>query len=106
MMERLMALVLAGTLVAPQIGMASESELSNHGTRNNASKFPETLPLPPIQYLDTMPWINFGSASNGQGIDALLLRDFMAPSIPKNSAVANSDAPTAVPWLDMTTAAK
>lgn len=104
MMERLLALVLAGTLVAPQIGMASESELSNHGTRNNASKFPETLPLPPIPYLDTMPWINFGSASNGQGIDALLLPDFMAPSIPKHSAFANSSK--AVPWFNMTAAAR
>ena len=40
-------LVLAGALVAPQVGLASESELNNDAARQAASKFPEKFPLPP-----------------------------------------------------------
>ena len=39
MMERLLALLLAGALVAPQVGQVSESALNNHGARQAASKF-------------------------------------------------------------------
>jgi len=60
-MERLLALLLAGALVAPQVGQASESALNNDRARQAASEFPEKLPLAPIPYLDTMPWMNFGS---------------------------------------------
>lgn len=88
MMERLLALLLAGALVAPQFGQASESALNNDGARQAASKFPEKLPLPPIPYLDTMSWINFGSQSKGPGIDTLWLPNFDAPAVPKNSASA------------------
>jgi hypothetical protein len=91
MMERLLALLLAGALVAPQVGQASESALNNDGARQAASKFPEELPLPPIPYLDTMPWINFGSQSKGPGIDTLWLPNFDAPAVPKNSASAYND---------------
>jgi hypothetical protein len=88
MMERLLALLLAGALVAPQIGQASESALNNDSARQAASKFPEKLPLPPIPYLDTMPWMNFGSESKGPGIDTLWLPNFNAPTATKNSASA------------------
>jgi hypothetical protein len=80
MMERLLALLLAGALVAPQVGQANESALTNDSARPVASKFPEKLPLPPIPYLDTMPWMNFGSESKGPGIDTLWLPDFDAPA--------------------------
>lgn len=86
MMERLLALLLAGALVAPHVGQANESALNIDGARQAASKFPEKLPLPPIPYLDTMPWMNFGSKSTGSGIDTLWLPDFNAPGNPKNSA--------------------
>src|ERR1700756_4923762 len=65
MMERLLELLLAGALVAPQVGQASERALNNDGERQAVSKFPEELPLPPIPYLDTTPWMNFGSQSKG-----------------------------------------
>ena len=100
MMERLLALLLAGALVAPQIGQASESALNNDSARQAASKFPEELPLPPIPYLDTMPWINFGSQSKGPGIDtcespvSLSTRPVDAPAVPKNSAFAYNDLRT------------
>ena len=88
MKEQLLALVLAGALVAPQAGLASESELNNDAARQAASKFPEKLPLPPIPYLDTMPWMNFGSESQGLGLDTLWLPNFYAPTATKNSASA------------------
>ena len=90
MMERLLALLLAGALVAPQAAQASESALNNDDARQAASKFPEKLPIPPIPYLDTMPWMNFGSESKGPGVDTLLLPDFNAPAAPKNLAPAYS----------------
>ena len=90
MKEQLLALVLAGALVAPQAGLASESELNNDAARQAASKFPVKLPLPPIPYLDTMPWMNFGSESKGPGIDTLWLPDFNASATSKNSATAYS----------------
>ena len=88
MMERLLALLLAGALVAPQVGQASESALNNGGARQAASTFQEKLPLPPIPYLDTMPWMNFGSESKESGIGTLWLPNFNAPTAAKNSASA------------------
>src|SRR4029079_2219322 len=81
MMERLLALLLAGALVAPQVGQANESALTNESARLVVSKFPKKLPPPPIPYLDTMPWMNFGSESKGPGIDTLWLPDFDAPGL-------------------------
>jgi hypothetical protein len=46
MMERLLALLLAGALVAPQVGQANESALNNDSARPVASKFPEKLTAP------------------------------------------------------------
>ena len=88
MMERLLALLLAGALVAPQAAQASESALNNDGARQAASKLTEKLPLSPIPYLDTMPWMSFGSESKGLGIDALWLPNFNPPAAPKSSASA------------------
>jgi hypothetical protein len=93
MMERLLALLLAGALVAPQIGLASESELHGGGAGQvTASGFAEKLPLPPIPYLDTMPWMNIGPESKGPRVDALLPPNFVVPAIPANSAFTNNDA--------------
>jgi hypothetical protein len=94
MMERLLALLLAGALVAPQVGLASESELHGGGVgqATTASGFAENLPLPPIPYLDTMPWMNFGSESKGPTVDTLLPPNFVVPAIPKNSAFTQNDA--------------
>jgi hypothetical protein len=71
MMERLLALLLAGALVAPQASQASESALNNDRARQAASEFSEKLPLPLIPHLDTMPWMNFGSESKAPGIDVV-----------------------------------
>ena len=78
MMERLLAFLLAGALVAPQIGMASESEFNDESGRQAVSKFPEKLPLPPVPYLDTIPWINLEVQTKWRGIDTLLPPDLGA----------------------------
>lgn len=92
----MLALLLAGTLGAPQITLASESELNNLAARQAAS-FSETIPLPPVPYLDTMLWLKFGSASKGPGIDTLWLPDFDVRAIPKNSAFASNGGWNAEP---------
>jgi hypothetical protein len=74
----------------PRGGQASESALNNGGAGQAASTFPEKLPLPPIPYLDTLPWMNFGSESQGPGIDPLWLPNFNPPTATKNSASAYS----------------
>lgn len=104
-MERVLALLLAGTLVAPQITLASESELNNLAARQAASKFSETIPLPPVPYLDTMPSLKFGSALKGPGSDTLWLPHFAVPAIPKNSAFASNGGRNAEPSPSSTTAA-
>jgi hypothetical protein len=73
MMRRLLAFLLAGALVAPQIAVASESVFNKVSERQTVSKFPEKLPLPPVGSLETMPRINFEAQSKWRGIDTLLL---------------------------------
>jgi hypothetical protein len=90
MMERLFALMLAGALVAPQAATASESEFSNDGARKTAARFSGNLPLPPIPYLDTMPWIGFGAESKAPGNATLLMPGFDVPTILKNPAFATN----------------
>ncbi len=89
MMKRLLAFVLAGALMAPTTGLASENAFSNDGQA--ASKFPEKLPLPPIPHLATMPWMNFDWERKGSRVDTLLPPSFVVPAFPKNSALANSE---------------
>ena len=91
MMKRLLAFVLAGALMAPTTGVASESAFSNDGARQAASKFPEKLPLPPIPHLETMPWMNFDWETKGPRVDTLLPPSFVVPAIPTDPAFANSD---------------
>jgi hypothetical protein len=87
MTERLLAFLLAGALVAPQIGMASESPFNDKSGRQAVSKFPEQLSLPAVPYLDTMPWINLEVQTKWRGIDTLLPPDVGAPA--RTSAFAD-----------------
>jgi len=90
-MKKLLAFVLAGALMAPTTGLASESAFRDDGTGQAATKFPEKLPLPPIPYLETMPWMNFDWEMKGPRVDTLLPPSFVVPAIPKDSAFANND---------------
>ena len=91
MMKRLLAFVLAGALMAPATGLASESAFNNDGARQAASKFPEKLQLPPIPHLATMPWMNLDWETKGPRVDTLLPPNFIVPAIPKDPAFADSD---------------
>ena len=88
MMERLLAFLLASALVAPQMCMASESGFNDESGRQAVSKFPEKLPLPPVPYLDTMPWINLEVQTKWRGIDTLLPPDLGASA--RTSAFADN----------------
>jgi hypothetical protein len=96
MMERLLAVLLAGALVAPRAGLASEGPFKDRGPKQASSGFEEKLPLPPIPYLDTMRWMNFASSqSKGPRVDTLLLPDFDVWAVPKNPAFASYNSPHA-----------
>ena len=90
MMKKLLALSLAGILVAPPVGLASESALNDGKASQTAAAFSGELPLPPVPYLDTMPWINFDWKSKGPQIDTLLLPPSDVLTITKNSAFADN----------------
>jgi hypothetical protein len=83
----------AGVLLAPQVGLASEGEFDGGGAgqATTASGFAERLPLPPIPYLDAMPWMNFGSESKGPRVGTLLPPNFVAPATTKDFAYTNHD---------------
>lgn len=76
MTKRLFALLLAGTLLVPFISPAlgSESTVGLGTTRHDALQGSswEALMLPPVPYLDTMPWLKSDSALKGPKIDILL----------------------------------
>jgi hypothetical protein len=84
MMKGLLALSLAGALVAPQLALASESRLDDERQASVSGG----LRLPPIPYLDTMPWINLG-LEKGPRIDTLLRPELHFSPVSNNSAVAN-----------------
>jgi len=71
--------------------MASESGFNNDGGRQAVSRFPEKLPLPPVPYLDTMPWINLEAQSKWRGIDILLPPDLSVAVSSKNSAFVSNN---------------
>ena len=73
MKERLLAVLLAGALVAPQANVARERTLND---RQTASE-PGGIPLPPIPYLEAMPWLMW---KNG-GAGLLKIDTLLAPTI-------------------------
>ena len=84
-MKGLLALSLAGALVTPQLVLASESRFDDGGRQVSISR---NLPLPPIPYLDTMPWINLG-LEKGPRIDTLLRPDLHLSPLSNNASVAD-----------------
>jgi len=92
MMKKLLALSLAGALVAPQLGLASESRLNENGVLQGSIS--DRFPLPVIPYLDTMPWINLGLQSRGPRIDILLTPDLYLWPVSKKSGLASNKPET------------
>ena len=52
--------------------------------------FQKSFPLPPVRYLDTMPWINLEVQTKWRGIDTLLPPDLGASA--RTSAFADNFA--------------
>ena len=90
MRKKLLALSLAGALLAPQLGLASESRLSENDV--GQASVSERFPLPAIPNLDTMPWINPGLQWRGPRIDTLLTPDLHLWTVSKNSGLASNTA--------------
>ena len=95
MMKGLLVLSVVGTLVVPQLTLASESRFDDDGKRQ--ASISGGLPLPPIPSLDTTPWINLG-LEKGPRIDTLLLPVLHLPPVSKSSAVADNkrEAPSRI----------
>jgi hypothetical protein len=87
MMKGLLAFVLAGALMAPAIGLASESAFNNDGTGQAASKFPDKLPLPPIPHLKTMAWMNSYWETKRLSVDNPVAAQLRGPGDPERTGV-------------------
>jgi hypothetical protein len=75
MTKTLFAFMFAGTLMVPQItpAVGNESKTETSGTKgaSSAQQRWDTLNLPAIPHLDTMPWLTRGSLTAGPKIDML-----------------------------------
>jgi hypothetical protein len=75
MIKGLFALLMAGTLMVPHItpALGNESTVGLGAARDSLDRLSdwERLPLPPVPYLETMPWLSSGAASRGPKIDLL-----------------------------------
>jgi hypothetical protein len=76
MTKRLFAMLLAGTLLVPLISPALGNEstvgLGTPGHDRLQGSSWGAFTLPPVPYLDTMPWLKSGSALKGPKVDILL----------------------------------
>jgi hypothetical protein len=72
MKKGLFAIWAAGTLMILQTGSAPGSESTVGLVRSTSPVSGQALPLPPVPYLDTMPWVNSRWNSPGQKVDMLL----------------------------------
>ena len=68
MKKELLALALAGTLMLPHAKPALSSEPTRPAPSASASW--KRLPLPPVPYLDTMPWLASGSIWSEPQLDS------------------------------------
>jgi hypothetical protein len=73
MTKTLFALMLAGTFIVPYIAPAVGNESANEpaGIYRASSAQKETLSLPAIPHLDTMPWLTRGSLTARPKVDML-----------------------------------
>ena len=73
MHKGLFALLLAGTLMVPQNAFSLEGSVGSASPRPVQTQTVwDRLPLPPIPYIDTMPWLDAGLAWGGPQVEALL----------------------------------
>jgi hypothetical protein len=92
MTKTLFALMLAGTFMVPHItaaiGNESATEIAGNNRVSSAQQRWESIGLPAIPHLDTMPWLTRGSLTAGPKIDMLW------PAIPRPSLLELNIRPT------------
>jgi hypothetical protein len=92
MTKTLFALMLAGTFMVPHItaaiGNESTTEIARTNRVSSAQQRWESIGLPAIPHLDTMPWLTRGSLTAGPKIDMLW------PATPGPSLLELSIPPT------------
>jgi hypothetical protein len=71
--RNLMAALLASALTPPSLAAWGTETSPN---KQAVTKARDMLPLPPIRYLDSMPWMNWSVSASTLGIDTL-----MSPSV-------------------------
>lgn len=75
MTRKLFALLVAGTLMVPQVSAAFGSDSivaggSSRGASSSAGSWGD-LHLPPVPYIETMPWLMDGTAAQGSKVDMI-----------------------------------
>jgi hypothetical protein len=75
MTRKLFALLVAGTLMVPRVTVAfGNDSIVAGGSSAGASSFAGSwgdLHLPPVPYIETMPWLMDGTAAQGSKVDML-----------------------------------
>jgi hypothetical protein len=71
MTKTLFAFMLAGTFMVPHITPAVGNESATETGAYSAQKRWDSLNLPSIPHLDTMPWLTRGSLTAGPKVDIL-----------------------------------
>jgi hypothetical protein len=75
MTRKLFALLVAGALVVPQVTVAFGSDSIVAGESSRGASSPAgswgDLHLPPVPYIETMPWLMDGTAARGSKVDML-----------------------------------
>jgi hypothetical protein len=71
MTKTLFVIMLAGTFMVPHITPAVGNESATETGASSAQKRWDSLNLPAIPHLDTMPWLTRGSLTTGPKVDML-----------------------------------
>jgi hypothetical protein len=77
MAKHLFALLVAGALTIPHVTSAGATEstvgLANPGgSWSRSAGSWSSLPLPPVPYIESMPWLTHSSAAQGSKVDAIV----------------------------------
>jgi len=90
MVTKLFACAVAGALLLPQAASAKD------GNTQSRAEWKQTgaLPLPPIPYLETIPWLSTEAAGPRQKVDQLLLPDLdtLKVALDKNAPLTTRDS--------------
>jgi len=99
MVTKLFACAVAGALLFPQAAFAKDGSTA---TQSRAEwKQAGTLPLPPIRYLQTIPWLSTEETGPRQKVDQL-----MGPDLDTLKVALDRNAPLTTRYSSMRTGAR